>query len=60
MLKGDAPYLKHLSDSYTISDNYHQAAMGGTGLNHIMLGFADAIWYSDGNGNPLVPSRATD
>jgi phospholipase C len=29
--------------------------MGGTGLNHIMFGFADAIWYSDGNGNPLVP-----
>ncbi len=55
MLKGDAPYLKHLSDSYTISDNYHQAAMGGTGLNHIMLGYADAIWYSDGNGNALVP-----
>ena len=51
MQQGDAPYLKHLADTYTISDNYHQAAMGGTGLNHIMLGYADAIWYSDGNGN---------
>src|ERR1022692_2753035 len=56
MQQGDAPYLKHLADSFTISDNYHQAAMGGTGLNHIMLGFADAIWYSDGNGNALVPT----
>ena len=54
--QGDAPYLTFLANNYTMSDNYHQAAMGGTGLNHIMLGFADAIWYSDGNGNALVPT----
>jgi phospholipase C len=53
--QGDAPYLNYLANTFTMSDNYHQAAMGGTGLNHIMLGFADAIWYSDGNGNALVP-----
>ncbi|MGA8150535.1 MAG: alkaline phosphatase family protein [Terriglobales bacterium] len=58
MQQGDAPYLKHLADTYTMSDNYHQAGMGGTGLNHIMLGFADAIWYSDGNGNALPPPAA--
>jgi phospholipase C len=29
--------------------------MGGTGANHIMFGFADSIWYSDGNGNPMTP-----
>ena len=29
--------------------------MGGTGANHIMLGTGDAIWFSDGNGNPAVP-----
>ena len=58
MQHGDAPYLKHLADTYTMSDNYHQAAMGGTGLNHIMFGFADAIWYSDGNGNPQTPIPA--
>src|ERR1019366_7780757 len=58
MQHGDAPYLKHLADTYTMSDNYHQAAMGGTGLNHIMFGFADAIWYSDGNGNPQTPIQA--
>jgi phospholipase C len=55
VLKGDAPYLKSLADNYTMSDNFHQSAMGGTGLNHIMFGFADAIWYSDGNGNAAVP-----
>ena len=29
--------------------------MGGTGANHVMLGTGDAIWFSDGNGNPAVP-----
>jgi phospholipase C len=52
---GDAPYLKYLADTYAMSDNYHQAVLGGTGANHIMLGTGDAIWFSDGNGNPQVP-----
>jgi phospholipase C len=55
MLQGDAPYFKELADNYAMSDNYHQPVMGGTGANSIMLGFGDAIWFSDGNGNPLVP-----
>src|SRR5439155_18977763 len=29
--------------------------MGGTGANSVMLGFADAIWFSDPNGNPATP-----
>jgi phospholipase C len=53
--QGDAPYMKQLADQYTLSDNFHQSVMGGTGANHIMFGFADAIWYSDGAGNPLTP-----
>jgi phospholipase C len=55
VLKGDAPYLKFLADNYSMSDNYHQAVMGGTGANHIMLGTGDAIFFSDTNGNPAVP-----
>jgi phospholipase C len=55
VLKGDAPYLKYLADHYAMSDNYHQGVNGGTGANHVMLGAADAIWFSDGNGNPAVP-----
>jgi phospholipase C len=53
--QGDAPYMKWLADHYNMSDNMHQAIMGGTGANHIMFGFADDIWYSDGKGNPTVP-----
>ena len=55
MLQGDAPYLKSLADNYAMSDNFHQSVQGGTGANHVMLGTGDAIWFSDGNGNPAVP-----
>ena len=55
VLKGDAPYMKKLADNYTLSDNFHQSVMGGTMANHIEFGFADSIWYSDGNGNALTP-----
>lgn len=55
MLEGDLAYTKSLADTFAISDNYHQAGMGGTGLNHILLGFGDDIWFSDENGHPLVP-----
>ena len=52
---GDAPYLKHLADTYTMSDNFHQGVNGGTGANHVMLGTGDAVWFSDAHGNPQVP-----
>ena len=55
VLQGDAPYFKYLADHFAMSDNYHQAVMGGTGANHVMLGSGDAIWFSDGNGNAAVP-----
>src|SRR6266404_4365406 len=55
VLQGDAPYFKQLADNFAMSDNYHQPAMGGTGLDSIMLGFGDAIWFSDASGNPAVP-----
>jgi phospholipase C len=53
---GDAPYMKYLAENFTLSDNMHQSVMGGTGANHIMFGYADAIWYSDGNGNMQIPA----
>ena len=55
MLQGDAPYLKYLADNFAMSDNFHQAVMGGTGANHVMLGTGDAIWFADSNGNPVEP-----
>jgi phospholipase C len=53
--KGDAPYFTKLAREYTLLDNYHQPVMGGTFANQMMFGYADALWYSDVNGNPATP-----
>jgi phospholipase C len=53
--RGDAPFLKQLADKYTMSDNFHQSVMGGTGANHVMLGTGDNVFFSDGAGKPVVP-----
>ena len=55
VLEGDAPYSKFLADNFAMNDNYHQPAMGGTGLDSIILGFGDAIWFSGPNAKPAVP-----
>lgn len=55
MAEGDVPTFKSLADQYTISDNFHQSIMGGTGANHIALGTGLALYYSDGQGNIATP-----
>jgi phospholipase C len=55
MQAGDVPVLKGLADEFSMSDNFHQSFMGGTGANHVMLGTGDAIFWSDGQGNPTTP-----
>ena len=55
--KGDVPYFEDLADRYTISDNFHQSVMGGTGANHLMIGYADAVYYSDASGAPATPPQ---
>jgi phospholipase C len=52
---GDAPVLKRLADEFSMSDNFHQSVMGGTGTNHVMLGTGDVVFWSDGKGNPTTP-----
>jgi phospholipase C len=58
MQQGDAPVFKSLADRYTMSDNYHQPVMGGTGPDSQPLGFADQVFFSDGHGNPATPAAA--
>jgi phospholipase C len=50
-----ASMLKTLADRFTLSDNFHQSFMGGTGANHFMFGTGDAAFWSDGNGNAITP-----
>lgn len=51
MQRGDAPLWKKLADMYTVSDNYHQPAMGGTGMQHVFMGTGDDLFWSDGSGH---------
>ncbi|MGC1548966.1 MAG: alkaline phosphatase family protein [Rhodanobacter sp.] len=55
MAAGDASYFAQLAQTYALSDNFHQSVMGGTGANHIMLGYGSPIYYADANGKPAVP-----
>lgn len=51
----EATIFKELADRFTLSDNFHQSFLGGTAANHVMLGHADAIFWSDGMGHPTTP-----
>lgn len=44
---GDAPIFKSLADQYAISDNYHQAVMGGTGANFQAIISGHAAFYTN-------------
>jgi phospholipase C len=58
---GDAPVLKRLADEYSMSDNYHQPVMGGTMVQHLMLGTGDVMpWqpYTNNAGTTLTQPPA--
>ncbi|HVZ51233.1 MAG TPA: alkaline phosphatase family protein [Pseudolabrys sp.] len=54
---GDARFFKTLADTYAMSDNYHQAIMGGTGANFqaLVSGHAAFFTKTDLSGEPAVP-----
>jgi len=54
---GDAQIFKALADQYAISDNYHQAVMGGTGANFQAIVSGDAAFFTNTNldGTAAVP-----
>jgi len=56
MQAGDAPYFRALAQEYAISDNYHQAVMGGTGANFFSLATGDLPVYRSG-GQLAVPPQ---
>src|SRR5499427_7249939 len=55
MAQGDAPIFHDLALQYAISDNYHQAVMGGTGANHIALGTGFAASFQNASGQAVAP-----
>src|SRR6202011_3670600 len=55
---GDAPIFKTLADQYAISDNYHQAVMGGTGANFQAIVSGHAAFFTNPdslNGAAAIP-----
>ncbi|WP_315730155.1 MULTISPECIES: alkaline phosphatase family protein [unclassified Bradyrhizobium] len=55
---GDAPFFKQLADTYAMSDNYHQAIMGGTGANFQALVNGHAAFFTNPDkldGSAAVP-----
>jgi phospholipase C len=55
---GDAGVFKSLADTYAISDNYHQAIMGGTGANFLALVTGDTGFFTNPDtldGSAAVP-----
>ncbi len=55
---GDALFFKSLADQYAISDNYHQAIMGGTGANFLALVTGHAAFFTNPealDGSAAVP-----
>jgi phospholipase C len=53
--EGDGSYFTQLAHQYALSDNYHQAIMGGTGANHLAIGFGTTLFYEDAAGHPATP-----
>jgi acid phosphatase len=55
---GDASFFKSLADQYAMSDNYHQAIMGGTGANFLALVTGHAAFFTNPeklDGSATVP-----
>lgn len=59
MQNGDAPLFKSLADNYTMSDNYHQPVLGGTGPDSQPLGFAIRCSTAMGLAILPLPRRTT-
>jgi phospholipase C len=58
VLKGDAPVFKRIADEFTINDNYHQPIMGGTAVQHQMLGTADDVFWTTFQGVTQPPAAS--
>jgi acid phosphatase len=60
MATGDAPLFKSLATQYAISDNYHQAIMGGTGANFFSIATADVAWFNTAGAVDTPPANQVE
>lgn len=57
MAQGDAPIFNHLAQTYALSDNYHQAILGGTGANFFALATGDVAVYNNAGALATPPAN---
>lgn len=55
MATGDATGFRYMANNFSMSDNYHQAILGGTGANHIAIGTAAEAVYRNSAGQLAMP-----
>jgi phospholipase C len=55
MATGDVPVFAGLASQYAMSDNYHQAIMGGTGANFFALATGDLPVFNIGGVRAIPP-----
>jgi len=53
--RGLSPYFDQLARTYAISDNFHQAILGGSNANHIALAYGRPLFFENRNGTPGTP-----
>ena len=56
METGDAPIFKALADQYAISDNFHQAIMGGSVTGHFGIVYGDNPFFANPDDTPGTPT----
>jgi phospholipase C len=57
MAMGDAPIFKALADQYTLGDNFHESMNSSSTPGAIAFAFADNVFWSDANGNPVPAAQ---
>jgi phospholipase C len=56
MNTGDAPIFKALADQYALSDNFHQAIMGGSVTGAFGIAYGDNPFFANPDGTPGTPT----
>jgi phospholipase C len=56
--RGLSPYFDQLARTYAMSDNFHQAYLGGSYVNHIGLFYGRPLFFANADGSPGVPPAA--
>jgi phospholipase C len=52
---GLSPFFDLLARTYAMSDNFHQAILGGSNANHLVLAYGRPLFFENSDGTPGTP-----